>query len=119
MSIILKDAANADVVYVESRRYGNSVDFIHMGANLLERSRIVLTLNENGKTNRVLGKLSIPTVQDDSNGVPTVVYTEVGSFDLSSVLVADAAVAEDFMAQFGSLIANQAVKLMYTTGARP
>lgn len=116
-NITLKDKDDADVVYVEVSHVGNTRTYIHKGASLMDSARLTLTVKENGKTNRIVGKLSVPTVgTNPSSVVPSVLWTEVGSFDLSSVLVADASAAEDFIAQFGSLASSETVKSLYTTG---
>lgn len=117
MDLILKNAANVDVTYVETQRSGTQRVFVHAGDSLLEQSKVTLSIVSKDKTNRVLGKLSIPTVEIiPSTGIPGVVWTEVGSIDLSSVLAASTASANDFMAQFASLVASDVVKQMYVSG---
>lgn len=121
MPLVLKDKLNADVTYTLADRRQNSAVFVHKGSSLLEKSRVTLQLIERAKTNRVVGKLEIPTVLEstDPSVVDSVAYTEIGSFDLSSVLAANAVDAEDFMAQFASLVSGAAVKAMYTDGILP
>lgn len=118
--IVLKDAANADVRFDISRRNGNTAEFVHLGDSLLDRSRLQLALKENGRTNRILGKLSVPSVDvNPGTGKPEVQYTEVGSFDLSSVLIASPAAANEFIAMFKSLVSSQVVAGMFTDGTQP
>lgn len=117
LAITLKNAAGANVVYTESGHDKDTVTFLKAGASLLDSSKLALTLRRGGNTNRVVAKLSIPSVGVvPSTGVPGVKWTEVGSFDLSAVLAADTEAATDFMAQFASLAGSDVVKRMYTTG---
>lgn len=120
MTITLKDKDNADVVYTLKSVQGSTAIFQN-GTNLLAKSRLTLQLIERDKTNRVIGKLSIPTVSDCSDTCvdPRIAYTEVGSFDLSSVLIAGSDEAENFIAQFSSLVSNAAVSDMFTNGELP
>lgn len=122
MSLTLKNNANEDVVFTIKNRNGNTAVFTNAGtAGLLGRATISLQLVERANTNRVIGKLSVPTVVDDvaSSAVPVVAYTEVGSFDLSAVLAATAEDALDFTAMFKSLVSNQAIIDMYLSGTIP
>lgn len=118
-TIVLKDAAGADVTYTKVSQIGAKSTFVATGTNLQDRAKLELSVIERANTNRIVGKLSIPTVQDNtsSGGDRVVAWTEVGSFDLSSVLKANTAAAEDFIAQFRSLVATNAVKDAYTLGA--
>lgn len=116
-NITLKDKNNANVIYVEVSHVGNTRTYIHKGASLMDSAKLSLSVKENGKTNRIVGKLSVPTVgTNPSSAVPSVLWTEVGSFDLSSVLIASAPAAEDFIAQFSSLTGSETVKSLYTNG---
>lgn len=116
-NITLKDKDNADVVYTEISHVGNTRTYLHKGASLMDSAKLTLSVKENGKTNRIVGKLSVPTVgTNPSSATPSVLWTEIGSFDLASVLVASAAAAEDFIAQFGSLAGSDTVKSLYTNG---
>lgn len=116
-TITLKNAAGQDVVYTEVSRTAGTINFVHNGTSLLDSARLTLKLVEKADTNRVIGKLSIPSVDVvPTTGVQSVLWTEVGSFDLSSVLAADTAAANDFAAQFASLCATDTVKGLYTTG---
>lgn len=122
MSLTLKNNANGDVVFTLKNRNGNTAVFTNAGTTgLLGRATLSLQLVERANTNRVIGKLSVPTVVDDvaASAVPVVAYTEVGSFDLSAVLAATAADALDFTAMFKSLVSNQAVIDMYLSGTIP
>lgn len=118
-TIVLKDKTGANVTYTKIRVEGSKSTFQHAGASLLERARVELRLNEGANANHVIGKLMIPTVQDNSSccGPDGVAYTEVGSFNLTSVLVAATGDAEEFIAQFSSLVASALVKDMYVLGA--
>lgn len=118
LTIVLKDRNDADVTFTEARHDGNSIEFISRGSNLQDTKRLVLTLRPNGATNRVLGKLSIPTVGTiPATGMAGVLFTEVGSFDLSSVKVASQEAADDFIAMFGSLASSGTVESLFTHGA--
>lgn len=121
MAITLKDAANADVVYTARQLSGNVAKFTAPSGSLMGKPALELQLNEKANTNRIVGKLSIPTVMDcpDQCKVPTVSYTEVGSFDLAAVKFASAVDAENFYAQFKSLVASDAVRNMFLFGTLP
>lgn len=116
-TIVLKNAANVDQTYTLAGVSGNVATYYKAGSTLLAKSVLTLTLVNNKGTNRVIPKLSIPTVgTNPSTGLPSVQYTEIGSSDLTSVLAASAADALDFHAQFASLLGHAAVKTPYTTG---
>lgn len=117
-TITLKDRLSANVVYTLASRVGNTRTFVSSGTSLLGQRRLVLQLKENAQTNRVIAKLSIPTTGTDAAGKPVVSWTEVGSFDLSAVLAASTTDAEDFLAQFASLVGHADVKAMYVTGVQ-
>lgn len=121
MALVLKDRLNADVSYTLADRRANVAVFVNQGSTLLSRSRVTLQLIERQKTNRVVCKLEIPTVLESTvPGVGDVVgYTEIGSIDLSSVLAADTLDAQNFMAQFASLISSATVKAMFVNGILP
>lgn len=121
MPLVLKDRLNADVTYTLADRRSNAAIFINQGSSLLSRSRVTLQLVERQNTNRVIAKLEIPTILDSTTpGVgDSVGYTEIGSIDLSSVLAADTLDAQNFMAQFASLVSSAAVKAMYVNGILP
>lgn len=121
MSIVLKDHNNANVTYtLRDRRSGTAI-FMAPGSTLAGRSRLTLSIVERDKTNRVVGKLEIPSILEcpDSCQPATVAYTEIGSFDLSAVKFASADDAADFIAQFQSLVSTAAVASMYTDGILP
>lgn len=118
-NITLKDKALVNHVFVPRSAANNTVVYVAPGSTLLDAKKLELTLKDNGPTNRVIGKLSLPTVGvAPGTGVSGVQWTEVGSFDLSSVKVATSAAAEDFVAMFASLLASDAVKSMFVSGVR-
>lgn len=121
MTITLKDSADANVVYILRNRSGNSATFAGPNDTLLGTPKLVLSLDERPNTNRIVGKLSIPTVADATSEFRTaeIIYTEVGSFDLSAVKAASATDAAEFYAQFKSLIASDAVREMFLSGTHP
>lgn len=121
MPIKLKNAANADVVYTARQVSGDVATFVGPATSLLAKQKLVLQLTERANTNRIVGKLSIPTVMDcpDQCKVPQVSYTEVGSFDLAAVKFASSEDAADFFAQFASLVASDAVQNMFLSGTMP
>lgn len=117
-TITLKDSLDADVVFTENGRVGNSRLFVHAGASLLDTARITIGLVEKGATNRVIAKLSVPSVGIiPSTGVSGVLWTEVGSMDLSSVRAASSEAADNFIAMFASLAGAAIIESLYTTGA--
>lgn len=116
-TITLKNAANVDQIYVFASRVGNVETYYKSGATINDMARLQLNLKENAATNRVTAKLSIPTTGIiPSTGLSGVLWTEVGSIDLSAVRAATSVAANDFIAQFASLAGHNAVKLLYTTG---
>lgn len=118
-NIVLKDALLANITYAPRNTDTNKVIYIATGTSLLDVRRLELSLKDNGSTNRVIGKLSIPTVgTSPSTGLPSVQWTEVGSFDLASVKGATKVAAEDFFAQFASFAGHASVKSMYVDGVR-
>lgn len=120
MSIILLDRNSANVTFTKVNQTGNRVDFVAPGDTLLDAKSIALTLKQNRGTNRIAGKITVPTAHTNpSTGLPEVAYTEVGSFDLTAVRFASDADAENFLALLSSLIASPAVSGMYRTGAMP
>lgn len=121
MAITLLNADATSVVYAARQISGNAARFTGPSVSLLGKPSIDLQLNEKANTNRVVGKLSIPTVKDaaDPAKVPFVGYTEVGSFDLAAVKFASATDAENFYAQFVSLVQSEAVRNMFLSGTIP
>lgn len=114
MTITLKNKNNVDVVYAKIGVVNNVHTFVSQGTSLLDQRVLTLSVRKSGKTNRVVGKLSIPSVVTPaSTGVPEVAYTEVGSFDLTAFKAASPAAAEEFLAQFVSLAANIAISDAY------
>lgn len=120
MSITLKDRNAVDKVFTKVAQTGNTVEFTCAGTNLQNSMSLALTLKKNSKTNRIVGRLTVPTTHVPSaTGLEEVAYTEVGSFDLSAVRFASAAAAEDFVALFSSLLASASVESMYLSGTMP
>lgn len=116
-TITLKNAAAVDQIYTFASRVGNVETYYKSGATLNDMARLQLNLKENAATNRITAKLSIPTTGTiPSTGLAGVLWTEVGSIDLTAVRAATSAAASDFIAQFASLAGSNAVKLLYTTG---
>lgn len=116
-TITLKDAAGVDQIYTFASRSGNVETYYKAGATLNDMARLQLNLKENAATNRITAKLSIPTTGTiPSTGLAGVLWTEVGSIDLTAVRAAKSEAAADFIAQFASLAGSNAVKLLYTTG---
>lgn len=118
-NITLKNKLLTDIVFVPRATAGNTVQYVAPGATLLGAMRCDLTIRDNGPTNRVIGKLSVPSVGiNPATGVNGVQWNEVGSFDLSSVKSASSEAAEDFVTMFASFVASDAVKSMYVNGVR-
>lgn len=116
-TITLKGAAGVDQIYTFASRSGNVETYYKAGATLNDMARLQLNLKENAATNRITAKLSIPTTGTiPSTGLAGVLWTEVGSIDLTAVRAAKSEAAADFIAQFASLAGSNAVKLLYTTG---
>lgn len=121
MPITLKDAANVDVIYNLARKAGNTAYFVNKGTSLLGARRLTLQLVEKADTNRVVGKLSVPSILEcpDQCVTPKVAYIEIGSFDLTAVLASKPADLENFFAQFKSLTSSATVQAMYEDGILP
>lgn len=116
-TITLKDKDDVDVVFTLGSRNGNQEVFYSAGSSLLDTKRLTLNLKENAATNRIIAKLSVPTVGTiPSTGIPGVLWTEIGSFDLSAVRSASNDAANNFVAMFASLAGCNYVKSLYTTG---
>lgn len=115
ISITLKDRVNADVVFQEASHDGNVIVLVSAGTSLLDRKQITLQLKTQGQaTNRIIAKLSIPTVSTDpSTGLPAVAYTEVGSMDLTAVKAASANDAENLVKLFSGLASSNTIAQMY------
>lgn len=117
-NIVLKNAAAANVTFAHRNTAGGTNVFVSAGTNLLDSKKLELTLKEGGQTNRVVGKLSVPSTGiNPETGLVSVQWTEVGSFDLSSVKVASTLAQDDFLAMFASLADHAAVKSLFKTGA--
>lgn len=119
-NIVIKNKALVDITFTPRSNAANNVTYIAAGTSLLDSKKIDLVLKDNGPTNRVVGKLSVPTVGvNPGTGLNGVLWTEVGSIDLSAVKAATTVAAEDFHALFVNFVASDAVKQMFLTGVRP
>lgn len=119
-NIVIKNKALVDVTFSPRSNAANNVTYVASGVSLLDSKRIDLALKDNGPTNRVIGKLTIPTVgANPSTGVNGVLWTEIGSIDLTAVKGATTVAAEDFHALFVNFVASDAVKQMFLAGVRP
>lgn len=116
-TITLKNAAGADVVFnLRSVDARGKQTLISAGATLLEAKKLELSVVEHANTFRIIGKLSVPSASSCAGGCTTPAYTEVGSFDLSSVKVASESAQADFLALFSSFVGSDEVESSYTTG---
>lgn len=115
-NITLKNAADTDVVFHLRSIVADKAIYVAVGATIAENRRLEIQVKENGKTVRVVGKLSVPSASNCDGGCSTEAFTEIGSFDLSSVKVAPTTAQDEFLALFGSFIANQVVSDAYKTG---
>lgn len=119
-TIVLKDKDAADVTFSLVGAVGEIATFRAEGSTLLGAPEITLRIQRKQNVNRVYAKLSVPTVcNDDPCGKQVVSYTEVGSLDLSSVLMASQDARDNFIALFASLAATDAVAAMFTDGTSP
>lgn len=120
-TITLKDHTDGDVTYHRIFSDANSMRYVTRGASLLGNSQLDLRIDRRANVNRVYAKLSLPTVCVDAQscGKTVVQYTEVGSLDLSSVLMADEDARNNFIAQFASLASKEEVAAMFTDGIMP
>lgn len=119
-TIVLKDEAAADVTFTLVDDNGSLRKYVSpIGETLLGGAEIQLRLSRKPNVNRIMAKLSLPTVCTDDCGKSTVSFTEVGSIDLSSVLQAPEATRLRFAALFGSLAASNEVAEMFTDGVMP
>lgn len=115
-TITLKDKAGANVVFALRSITGDKASYVSAGSSMLENRRLDLQVKENKDTVRVVGKLSVPTVDAAGECCTPTQFTEVGSFDLSSVKSADTASQENFLALFSSFVGGVEVAAAYTTG---
>lgn len=120
-TITLKDNNDGDVIYHRILNNSGSMRYVTRGASLLGNSQLDLRLDRRANVNRIVAKLSIPTLCVDAQacGKAVVQYTEVGSLDLSSVLMADENARDNFIAQFASLASKDEVAAMFTDGIMP
>lgn len=114
-TITLKDKDNNNVVFNLRSITGDRASYVSAQGSIAENMRLDLQVKEHRDTVRVIGKLSVPTV-GQVDGSTTVLFTEVGSFDLSSVKKADLASQENFLALMSSFTAGTEVAAAYTTG---
>lgn len=118
-TIVLKDALGADITLAYIGNTPDGVVFERKSETLLGRTRVQLSLVETNKTNRVRGKLTVPAVASAADGVPTIQYTEIGSFDFSVFRAGHESGRKDIAAMFASLIANPAVVGAIVDGIKP
>lgn len=121
-NLVLKDALSADISFTPIARMPDGIMYERKGATLLGRSRVSLTLTENGKTNRIRGKLTVPVVADCSTTcgeVPVVQYTEVASFDFSIYRAGQETGRSDIAALTASLLSSPEVVAMIVDGSKP
>lgn len=118
MAITLKNTNDEDVVYSKRSVNGDSHLFAAQSNSLLARPTIQIAVKERQSTNRVSVKLSIPTLSTGAtlDELPKVVYTEIGSIDLSAVKGASVEQATDFFDQFVSLVSGTAVRDAFING---
>lgn len=120
-TIVLKDAANADVSFnLVSGENPAQIIYENQSGPIVGRKRIVLSMKQNANVNRVKARIAIPSVSvDPLSGKSTVAWTNVASLDVSSVLYAPADAATEMMALFESLTASTVVADMVTNGVNP
>lgn len=120
-TITLKDSGDNDVVFHRIGYDQDSLRFTTRGASLVGNAQLDLRLIRKANVNRVTAKLSVPSLcaPTDPCSPVKVAYTEVGSLDLSSVLIASEADRDNFVAMFASLAALPAVSDMFTDGILP
>lgn len=121
MSITLKNAANADVVFFLTGVNGNTAIFDSASDSLLGRKRIEVTLKSSSAVNRVGYKLTLPSVCDDATacGVSKMKYTQIASGDISVVKASTALDRNDLAALQASLAANASIQNMIKNGVMP
>lgn len=120
MNLVLKDALGADVTLAYIGSTNEGIMFERAATTLMGRTRAVISLTENGKTNRVRGKLTKPTVTSPVNGdVPTVQYTEIGSFDFSIFRAGASEGRADIAALVASFVASPLVSAAIVDGVKP
>lgn len=115
-TITLKNKANNNVVFTLRSITGDKASYVSAGGSIAENMRLDLQVKEHRDTIRVVGKLSVPTVTKDEGCCNPVAFTEVGSFDLSSVKIADSDSQENFLALMSSFVGGPEVAAAYTTG---
>lgn len=119
--IVLKDSTNADVTFNYSGSDNAGMHFDQANGTLMSRRRISISQGESKNTNRVRVKLSLPTVCEGSEAcaVPSILYTQVASADITVVKFASLIDRKDLAALFGNLILSAAVKTTVTDGIMP
>lgn len=115
-TITLKNKAGSNVVFGLRSITGDKASYVSAGTSLADVKRLDLSIKEHSATFRVIGKLSVPTAVKCDGTCQDVGWTEVGSFDLSSVKAASTEAAEDFLAMFSSFVESPEVAAAYTTG---
>lgn len=114
-TITLKDKDNVNVAFNLRSFTGDKASYVSAQGSIAENMRLDLQVKEHRDTVRVVGKLSVPTVVT-VDGTINVAFTEVGSFDLSSVKKADEASQDNFLALMSSFVSSPEVAAAYTTG---
>lgn len=119
--IVLKDASNADITFnLVSGENPSQIVYENPVGPILGRKRIVFSMKQNSNVNRVKARIAIPSTSvDPVTGKSTVVWTNVASLDVSSVLFAPVDAATNLMALFGSLSKHASVLAMVTDGVNP
>lgn len=116
-TIVLKNAAAADVTFNLVGVSGNTVTYVKNGSTLLDTAKLTIQIAPGKGANRIYGKLSVPSVGvNPGTGLSEVQWTEVGSNDLSSVLKASTTAAADFAAMWGSFQSHSAMQTPFKTG---
>lgn len=115
-TITLKDKDDANVVFTLRSITGDKASYVSAGGSIAGNMRLDIQVKEHRDTVRVIGKLSVPTVAQNEALVDFVAFTEVGSFDLSSVKIADSDSQDNFLALLSSFVGSAEVSAAYTTG---
>lgn len=120
-TIVLRDADSNDVTFTLFSASGDSLRFGHTPNDvLLGQEEVQLRIQRKQGVNRVYAKIILPHVCDAAPGcTPVVDFTEIGSLDLSSVLMADSATRKRFFALFASLASSPDVQAMVEDGILP
>lgn len=110
MTIVLKDRADADVVFNHVSTNNLTLVYKAKGTNLMDEKVLTLQLAPNANTNRIRVKLSVPTLCAAEVGCkPTINYTQVASGDITVVKFSSDEDRADLSAMVGSLFSSTAV----------